>query len=392
MGQFSRPLPLLWPPCAPTCAPPRSPPRSPRVPGGGMLSPLSYGVHSTPPPRANGEYGVARERYVPPLYPLAPTHSNRTWVWGSPLSPAPLYARKGVRQSMPQPPSPSFLRAKRPHSHLYPLPVCLRRGCKDGPPHGRRARDCTRPIAAQPPSHLPLPPQGEGTTGRGRWEGGCAAMGHVWSLGGALPPSAPHPASCANGECRVARKGTPSPPSHPLVMPPFVHKRGHCSRPNRARTQARGTTPTPCVPLTQASEAPDWGVGRHLRDGTSPLVLPPWPSEQGAQKAARIRARTRGAMRGWTPSRRGRHPPPIPVRACYGVHPHARAMGPRMLRSGLAYGSTRAFLVRRRFFRCCSRYCLRRCWVRLGPSVGRVYVLGAEGYSGRNWGNTDWKA
>ena len=25
-------------------------------------------------------------------------------------------------------------------------------------------------------------------------------------------------------------------------------------------------------------------------------------------------------MRGWTPSRRGRHPPSIPVRACYGVH------------------------------------------------------------------------
>ena len=63
-----------------------------------------------------------------------------------------------------------------------------------------------------------------------------------------------------------------------------------------------------------------------------------------------------------------------------------------VLRSGLAYGLTEAFLVRRRFWRRCSRYCCRRCWVRLGPSVGRVYVLGTEGYSGQNRGNTDWEA
>ena len=30
--------------------------------------------------------------------------------------------------------------------------------------------------------------------------------------------------------------------------------------------------------------------------------------------------------------------------------------------------------------------------MRLGPSVGREYVLGAEGYSGRNRGITDWEA
>ena len=63
-----------------------------------------------------------------------------------------------------------------------------------------------------------------------------------------------------------------------------------------------------------------------------------------------------------------------------------------MLRSGLAYGSTGALVVRRRFFRRCSRYCCRRCWVRLGPSTGSVYVLGAEGFSGQNRGNTDWEA
>ena len=63
-----------------------------------------------------------------------------------------------------------------------------------------------------------------------------------------------------------------------------------------------------------------------------------------------------------------------------------------VLRSGRAYGLTEAFLARRRFLCRCSRYCCRRCWVRLGPSVGKVYVLGAEGYSGQNRGNTDWEA
>ena len=68
---------------------------------------------------------------------------------------------------------------------------------------------------------------------------------------------------------------------------------------------------------------------------------------------------------------------------------HCMPLAWHLLRSGRAYGLT---LVRRRFWRRCSRYCCRRCWVRLGPSVGKVYVLGAEGYSGQNRGNTDWEA
>ena len=30
--------------------------------------------------------------------------------------------------------------------------------------------------------------------------------------------------------------------------------------------------------------------------------------------------------------------------------------------------------------------------MRLGLSVGKVYMSGTEGYSGQNWGNTDWEA
>ena len=122
-----------------------------------------------------------------------------------------------------------------------------------------RALPPSRPPATLPALKARARPGGGGGRGAAR----------QW---GALSPSAPHPALCANGKCRAARKGTPSPPSHPLVTPPSVHKRGHRSRPNRARTQACGTTPAPCVPLTQASEAPDWGVGHHLRRHLPPCA------------------------------------------------------------------------------------------------------------------------
>ena len=155
VGQFSRPLPLLWPPRAPACAPPRSPPP--------FATCARWGYAFPPFVR-----GGMRERYVPPLYPLAPTHSNRTWVRGSPLSPAP------------RPPSPSFPQAKHPHFHLYPHPVCSRRGCKDGPPHGRRARDRTRPVAARPPATLPA------LKARAR-PGGGGGRGAAWQWGACGP-------------------------------------------------------------------------------------------------------------------------------------------------------------------------------------------------------------
>ena len=57
-----------------------------------------------------------------------------------------------------------------------------------------------------------------------------------------------------------------------------------------------------------------------------------------------------------------------------------------MLRSGLVYGLTGAFLVRRQFFLHWSRYCWCRYCVRLGPSDGREYMVGTEDFSGQNQG------
>ena len=63
-----------------------------------------------------------------------------------------------------------------------------------------------------------------------------------------------------------------------------------------------------------------------------------------------------------------------------------------VLHSGWAYGPTWSLRVRRWFFWRLSNHCRLRYWVRLGPSVGIVYRVGAEGYSGQIRGFTDWEA
>ena len=167
-----------------------------------------------PPPcihMQNGECRVARERYVPPLYPLAPAHSNRTWVWGSPLSPTPVYARKRVQWSVPQPPSfPLTCASEAPPLPPLPPPRLLAERAQGWATTWEMWRGTTCP----PATTLCL----RGRQGHDREReggGGCAAMWHVRSLGGALSPCVPHPASCTKGECSAAHKGTPS-PSRPL--------------------------------------------------------------------------------------------------------------------------------------------------------------------------------
>ena len=60
-----------------------------------------------------------------------------------------------------------------------------------------------------------------------------------------------------------------------------------------------------------------------------------------------------------------------------------------VLRLGWAYGPTWSLRVQRWFFRRLSNHCRLRYWVRLAPSVGMVYRVGAEGFSGWIRGYTD---
>ena len=178
-GSFHAPSPCCGPLTPPSVRPLGAPSRSLRVPGGGMLSPLSYGVPSTPHPRAKrGMRGGAREVRPPHFTPLPPLTRTGPGC-GAPLrAPPPFMQGRGCngRRHNPLPLlSRSRARAKRPHSHLYPHPVCSRRGRRDGPSRGR----CGEGPRALPPPRFACA-QGKGTTGRGRGEGGapqCGACG-----------------------------------------------------------------------------------------------------------------------------------------------------------------------------------------------------------------------
>ena len=190
--------------------------------GWGRAFPPSVRVGSLHPASAykRGMRGAV-QKVCPPSSRPHPRSLEQDLGAGLPFEPRPIYARKGARRSAPQHPSPSFplthaSEAPRP----YPYPVCARRGRRDGPPRGRRGEGLHAPPCRAPSCHLALPPlclrARQGHDREGEVGGGCAAMRQVRSLGGALPPSVPHPPSCANGECRAARKGTLLPRSRPL--------------------------------------------------------------------------------------------------------------------------------------------------------------------------------
>ena len=70
---------------------------------------------------------------------------------------------------------------------------------------------------------------------------------------------------------------------------------------------------------------------------------------------------------------------------------HCKLSDHQMLHLGQAYSLTWSFLVHWWFFWCFSIHCWHRKWVRLGPSLGMVYRLSTEGYSGQNRWCTDWE-
>ena len=158
------------------------------------------------------------------------------------------------------------------------------------------------------------------------------------------------PPRCANGECRAAHKGTPSPfrpcprsgrtgrgaqdplPHPPLSRPRLCINGGSFAPQPGTRARARGTAPRPL----RAAHPSECGT---QTGGGPPPPFCSFPARANGVRRMRRpnRARDRGRKegpRGWegARSRRGKHPSlhlragmPFPLSPC----PHARTMGPR---------------------------------------------------------------
>ena len=158
------------------------------------------------------------------------------------------------------------------------------------------------------------------------------------------------PPRCANGECRAAHKGTPSPfrpcprsgrtgrgaqdplPHPPLSRPRLCINGGSFAPQPGTRTRARGTAPRPLRAAHPSERGTQTGGG-------PPPPFCSFPARANGVRRMRRpnRARDRGRKegpRGWegARSRRGKHPSlhlragmPFPLSPC----PHARTMGPR---------------------------------------------------------------
>ena len=119
------------------------------------------------------------------------------------------------------------------------------------------------------------------------------------------------PPRCANGECRAAHKGTPSPfrpcpplrsnrtgsagppAAPPFITPPFMHKRGLVRAPTgHENAGARHSPP----PLACRSPKRVWHTNRGWT--TAPFLLLPCPRERGAENAAPQSGKGPGAQGG----------------------------------------------------------------------------------------------
>ena len=277
----------------------RAPPFAARA-SGGVLSPLPYGWV-----RHKREIRGAVQRYVPPLHPLAPAHSNRTWVWGSPLSPPRICTEGGATVSATTP-SPSFPLTRA--SETPPLPQPLRRLRAERVQGWAAAWETWRGTARAPLPRALLPPRSppalpvRKARARLGGGGGCAAMGRVRSLVGTPPPSVLHPALCANGECRAQRYALASlsPPAPLMSKRTERRARRRRSRPRlcingglfrvpTGHRHGRGTTPLrPAHPSERNTRL---GGGPPPGDGTAPLRTLP-------ARANRVRRRRRAFEQG----------------------------------------------------------------------------------------------